>query len=137
MANYIPITRTNYFHITPGTEDAFIQWAEQYGGTVWRDTEGRYALSGDNEAAWTRAASVDEDADPDEQIHAADEVATYLAPNEVAVFMEVGYEKLRYLYGQAIAVHADGRQVHVNLHDVYAKARDVFGTDAHMTEATY
>lgn len=46
------------------------------------------------------------------------ELAEHLAPGEVAILEEVGSEKLRYLFGQAIAVHSDGRQLCMTLSDI-------------------
>ncbi len=41
-------------------------------------------------------------------------------PGEMAVFLEVGNEKMRYLLGQATAVESTGQIIEINLNDVYA-----------------
>lgn len=62
------------------------------------------------------------------------EIATHLKDGEVAIFLEVGHEGLRYLAGNAITVHSSGKIVTHRLSDIYAKVRDTFGTDARTAE---
>lgn len=52
-------------------------------------------------------------------------VATHLEENEVAVFVEVGNEKLRYLGGTAVAVNASGETRRVDLEDIFDLARQL------------
>lgn len=61
-------------------------------------------------------------------------VAAHLVDGDVAVFMEVGFEKMRFLVGQAVAINAAGEHRTVSLDDIYASARDLGST---VTDATY
>lgn len=67
----------------------------------------------------------------------ATELAPHLNPRDVAVLIEIGSEKLRYLHGDVVAVHPDGRAAWVNLSDIYKEARKAFGDGINMTEAIY
>ena len=61
-----------------------------------------------------------------------------LVEGQVAVLMEVGSEKYRYVTGQTIAVRWDGRVVHLSLNDIYEKAAREFGVDVKsITPAEY
>ncbi len=50
-------------------------------------------------------------------------LAAYLKDDEVAVLMEVGSEKLRYLCGFATAVNSKGETVSISLEHIYELAR--------------
>lgn len=66
------------------------------------------------------------------------ELAEHLPKGQVAVLMEIGAEKLRYLTGVAIAVNHKGRVVEVMLSDIYRKAARSFRiAESEITEATY
>jgi hypothetical protein len=56
-------------------------------------------------------------------------IAPHLHDDDVCVLMEVGYEKLRYLVGIAIAVNAKGEERVINLDDIYTKAVEELGAD--------
>lgn len=65
-------------------------------------------------------------------------VSHYLAEGEVAVFMQAGAENVRYVSGWATAVNHLGRQVHIVLDDIYAKAAVAFHMDSSaITKASY
>lgn len=61
-------------------------------------------------------------------------VSAHLTREDVAVFMESGAEKMRYVGGAAVAVNADGRTEVVDLDDIYEKARSL---GSNVTTATY
>lgn len=56
-------------------------------------------------------------------------VASHLVEDQVAVFIEVGAEKMRYLGGTAVAVNASGETRVVDLDDIFALAQGL--TDQH------
>ena len=62
------------------------------------------------------------------------ELSTHLVEGEVAVVMETGAEKLRYLIGYAAAVNHKGETVDVALTDIYRKARETFGKEPTRAE---
>ena len=68
----------------------------------------------------------------------ADDVAPHLCEGQILVMHEVGWEKLRYLTGIALAVTWDGRETFLDLNDIYEKAREVFNLPSHpIARATY
>lgn len=137
MANYIATTRSNYFRVKD--MGAFEAWCEKRQleslSRMTADGSIVYAISANNEfdcAGWPRF-----DFDDDMEIDFAAEVATHLDPRDIAILYEVGAEKLRYVTAIAVAVHADGRTVQLRLHDIHARAREVFGDDVTITEGIY
>lgn len=60
-------------------------------------------------------------------------IAEHLVDGDVAVLMEVGAEKMRYLLGTAIAVDSTGTTVTVGLDDIYQAAGEKFGQKATVT----
>jgi len=57
------------------------------------------------------------------------ELSRLLARREVAVVMEVGSEKMRYLIGYAAAVDARGRRIQIALSDIYRRCKETFGIE--------
>ena len=62
------------------------------------------------------------------------ELSQHLVKGEVAVVMEVGSEKMRYLVGYACAVNAKGEHIEVSLNDIYRKATEAFGVEPSRAE---
>lgn len=57
---------------------------------------------------------------------------------QVAVLLEIGAERIRYLYGDAIAVNHKGRVVALSLKDIYRKAAREFRVpENEITRAEY
>ena len=63
--------------------------------------------------------------------------ANNLVENEVIVFIEIGFKKLRYIVGQAVAYSWTGEKVSCNLNDIYKVAQEEFGDTANITLAKY
>ena len=61
-------------------------------------------------------------------------VAAHLIEGDVAVFMEVGSEKMRYLAGDTVAVNSAGDSRRVSLSDIYGAAKSLGAT---VTDASY
>jgi hypothetical protein len=106
MANYYCASRTNYFRVKD--ETAFRAWAKRRDLQIRDDNTkypGHFALSPDdgNDGAFPNY-----DAERDEEIDFIAELAEHLAADSVAVMLETGAEKLRYLLGYAVAVNAQG-----------------------------
>jgi molybdopterin biosynthesis enzyme len=58
----------------------------------------------------------------------------HLHDEDVAVLMEAGAEKLRYVSGWAVAVNSKGDLVEIGLSDIYEKAKHL---GKNITQATY
>ncbi len=62
------------------------------------------------------------------------ELAALLEDNEVAVMLEAGAEKMRYITGYAIAINSSGNQVSISLSDIYESAKSLGNN---ITKAEY
>ncbi|HVX15929.1 MAG TPA: hypothetical protein VHC22_32395 [Pirellulales bacterium] len=125
MANWCGHARTNYFRVKD--KEAFERWAESIGDLeVVDDAEGRVGLLSNHEhGGWPLCKCDPEKGDEDEDFDLFQDVASHLADGSVAVFEEVGAEKLRYLTGVAVAINSEGESVRVALTDIYRLAESL------------
>lgn len=149
MADFVCVARTNYFRVKD--LDAFRaaltvnnirhdSWAEMYGYDTVLDTDPDNSPHGSVALFFNEWPSMDpEEAESEwRQNHSAshspagqptfydsviDLIAAHLVPSDVAVYMGVGREKMRYLDGVAVAVDHRGQTVRVSLDDIYDMAR--------------
>lgn len=134
MANYYASARSNYFRVKD--IDAFEKWVESVPGlgifTKEKDGETLYAIydDGPDACGWPSY-----DYEDDTEIDLTAELAAHLVDGDVAVLIEVGAEKLRYLVGQAVAVRSDGEVIHLNLNTIYQTVKDQWGVTT--TKAEY
>ena len=131
MANYYATARSNYFAVKD--ETTFRKWAESLGLEILEPTHHnkvadgirRHGITpgnGDDSGGWP-TSRYDEESDQCEAIDVAAQLSAHLADGEVAILMEVGHEKLRYLSGSAVAVNHKGETAVVELDDIYEAAR--------------
>jgi len=136
MANYYATARSNYFRVYNAA--SFEAWCNKRHLDFWTkqfdDVGKRYAISlgQDCEGGWPNY-EIEQDA----EIDFFAELAEHLDKGDVAVLVEVGSEKLRYLIGEAIAVNSKGRMIRVTLDEIYDKAVAELGPDVTVTPATY
>lgn len=131
MADYIAQTRSNYFRVRNVRN--FRQLCARYGLTVVRtDEKGKYQygflVDGplptgrmDGKGEWIETDFLGE-------------LSRLLAPREIAVVMEVGNEKMRYLVGYAAAVNATGERIKISLSDIYRRCQETFGIQPTLVE---
>jgi hypothetical protein len=135
MANWYGTARSNYFRVKDS--DAFLKWADSRGLGVFTNEEigDMFAIHGgaSDDGSWPSY-----DMEADTEIDLVAELAQHLRKGQIAVLMEVGAEKLRYLTGVAIAVNHKGRVVEVTLGDIYRKAERTFHVvQCEITQAAY
>jgi hypothetical protein len=136
MANWYGSSRSNYFRVKES--DAFLKWAEERGLGVFKNKEeaGLFAIHGGestDDGSWPGY-----DMEGDTEIDLVTELAQHLANRQVAVLIEVGAEKLRYLTGVAIAIDPKGRVAELTLGDIYRKAARSFRIpENEITRAEY
>ncbi len=163
MANYTSMARTNYFRVKD--IDAFkadlnahgitpVSFAESaFGGIVLDESEhnspqGAVALfshegwpSFDEEMIADRLGLDESETLPAFRESIEELVGAHLVDeHEIAVFMTIGWEKLRYLTGVAVAVNSAGEIRNVNLDDIYSLAEELLPEDdipAQISTATY
>jgi hypothetical protein len=137
MANYYEHARSNYFRVAEGKAEAFEDWCNRIGVEFIKNKQDDdYMIYPSSDCGWPSYIWNDEEGQEEEDIDVCVDIAQFLAEDSVAVFMGVGYEKLRYLNGYAIAVDCSGERVYISLDDIYTRARDVFPGKS-VTPATY
>lgn len=133
MADYNCVSRTNYFRVKD--LPAFKAWVKQRGLAMFSNEEhaGQFALApGDD----YYGAFPSRDSETDEEIDFVRELSAHLEERSVAVILEAGAEKLRYINGYAIAVNARGESVQIFLDDIYQLAERQFPGEQ-VTRAEY
>jgi len=121
MANYYATARSNYFKVKDA--DAFKAWCLRSSLEVLEGNENLYAIaSADPDGGGWPCQRDDEPGNELEEFDLVDELAGHLAGNCVAILMESGAEKLRYVIGVAIAVNAKGESIQIELEDIYDRA---------------
>lgn len=129
MANYYGRGRTNVFAVKDvqalrtALECHDFEVEERSPGCV-----AIFAADCDGTGDWSRW--IDCDDGEDGELFVPEMIAAHLQPGQVAVFVHVGSEKLRYVTGYSIAVHSDGRQVRLDLGDIITSAAEAFAMPA-------
>jgi len=137
MANYYGTARTNYFAVKDA--EAFKNEIGQYPVNVIEEAhsvEGTLYGFLDNNAdgAGMPYDKYDEDTDNYIEIDWEDLFRRHLKDGWVAVMMEAGAEKYRYITGYAVAYNNKGESRKINLDDIYKVALEI-GTE--ITRAEY
>lgn len=141
MANWYGFARTNYFRVKD--VDAFkealkaldveVIEVEQDSTSSDGRVKGMVGLIGRDEYGGFPTGGFDgEDEWQDVEVDAL--VAEHLVDGEVAVFMEVGAEKMRYLTGRAWAINSKGETRQISIDDIYERAKEL---GPNVTSATY
>lgn len=134
MADWNGMALTNYFRVKD--EAAFRNWAEELDLVVINDDQGGFGLYGGTDGggfpSWRDTGDGPQDLD------LTAELAGHLDDGSVAVLMEVGHEKARYIGGHALAVDSTGKHMTIALSDIYEKAAEFFHVDLKsISGATY
>ena len=136
MANYYATARSSYFTVKDTM--AFEAWCKAHNLHYWTNTDGCYTITPDDDPGhWPLYEPELDENDDEVEFDLETELSKHLATNQVAILIEVGSEKLRYLTGHTVAIHADGRTCHISLQDIYAQAQSTFGDDVTITRAEY
>lgn len=135
MANYTAFFRSNYFAVKDVAQ--FQRFCQEFQMEMISDTEQDetlYGFLGPEHESGIPVTRYNETTDEWEEADWLAILATHLADDYVAIVMEVGYEKLRYLIGVAHAVNAAGEMVDVDLDEIYSRAASL---GQHRTSCTY
>jgi hypothetical protein len=132
MANYYGISRSNYFRVKD--VEAFKTLCARW-SLEMIDRDGLVGFLDANGGGFNPDYYYDEETGDEVNGNLFADLAELLQENEVAVVIESGHEKHRYLIGKAIAIHSDGRQIYVSVDDIYQKALAEFGV--RPTDASY
>jgi hypothetical protein len=130
MANYVPFMRSNYFAVK--NRAAFEQFCKSYElRLIEHDKDSPRRTDGTGEPlvgflgpdeGGIPASKFDVEKDDWVDADFFADLAAHVKPGWVAVVQEIGFEKLRYLVGVAVAVNAQGKTVEVSLNDIYTRA---------------
>lgn len=134
MADYIGRYRSNYFAVKD--REAFEQFCKRFQMELITNDRDKN-LVGFLDSSFNGSIPVslyNEEEDDFEDIDFLAELSTHLAPEHVAIVMEVGYEKMRYLVGLAFAVNSAGQRVKIDLYDIHEKAKPL---GQHITACGY
>ena len=138
MANYYANCRTNYFKVKDN--DAFELAMAPIPDIEVIITPGtmEYCILGNNEdgrgwPVWIQGV----ESDTEIEIDLPNMVAEHLQDGEVAIFMEVGNEKLRYLNGYATAINNKGERRDIGLNDIYDIAKELTNKPEPISMASY
>ena len=135
MANFYGSCRTNYF--TVKDNEAFEEAMSEISG-IEVITEGdKYGLLGDDPDGGTWPGWIWDDEGNETEIDITEIVANHLIDGEVAIFMECGAEKLRYIVGCAVAVNNKGEVRAIGLQDIYKMAKELTDRPNDITVAEY
>ena len=127
MANYVAICRSNYFKVVD--ENNWIEFCERMGveSVVEWSTEYQCNLYGFlvPNGEGIPVSIWNEDINDSEDVDFVIELSHHLPEDWVAIIMEVGFEKMRYLIGYALAVNHFGEQELVALDTIYDQAKNL------------
>lgn len=132
MANCISLCRSNY--VRPKNRDEFVAFLETFVGTHIFEKDGRVGFHSEDGEVPQR----DSEGDDRTLIDCSEEIGAMLEDDEVMVVMEIGNEKLRYLFGYAWAIHSSGRSINVSIDEIYELASLDFQVDIKsITKCSY
>lgn len=124
MANYIATCRSNYFKVKdPETFLAAMELIPNIVVDSDNNDETFYILGDDPDGAGWPNWIYDDETGEETEVDLFATVANHLQDGEVAVFMEAGAEKQRYVIGCAVAVNSKGECRTIHLHDIYDIAK--------------
>ena len=132
MSQWSGHARTNYFQVKDPA--AFQAEFAKYDLEILTNKDGSFGLISEEEFGGWPSNILNEEQDNWEDIDIPYLVAGHLADDEVAVFQEVGNDKLKYLTGSARAINNKGEDVTIRIDDIYHLAKHL---GANITEATY
>jgi hypothetical protein len=125
MANYYSSSRSNYFKVKD--TEKFKDFLDSTRSLSFiEDKEGRVGFLVETEEGLPYYI-YDEETGEESELDLAQELSQHLIDGEVAIYQEVGAEKLRYLVGYSVAVNSKGETITVNINDIYRIAQEELG----------
>lgn len=123
MANYTAYFRSNYFAVKDVAQ--FQQFCDEFQLemiTKTDDGETLYGFLDQGNEGGIPATLFNEATQDWEDADLLTALAAHLVEDYVAIVMEVGFEKMRYLVGEAHAVNAKGDIISVELDEIYERS---------------
>ena len=139
MANYYANWRTNYFRVK--SIEAFEKSLEPIPGIQLignHDTMRVLLVPADiSDGGGFPSAYMSEDSEDWIEFEFSTLVKDHLVDDEVAILVEAGSEKLRYLMGYAIAVNSKGEVRSVGLNDIFNHMEELTNKPDEVTRPEY
>lgn len=137
MANYYATARSNYFQVKD--LEAFKEWAQERNLRVLQTNSdpnmvGVCPSDSLDDGGWPTCEVHDEETNTITEVDLFKELSKHLKDDHVAVLIEIGNEKLRYLTGYAVAINSDGEAGSVRLDEIYEQAAEL---GKNVTRAEY
>jgi len=123
MANYTAYFRSNYVAVKDAAQfQAFCAAFQLEMITTTENNQTLYGFLNEGNEGGLPVTRYNEATDDWEEVDFMSELAAHLTDDYVAIVMEVGYEKMRYLSGEAHAVNAKGEMISVDLDEIYERS---------------
>lgn len=131
MANYYAIGRTNYFAVKDAElfKKKIAPIVESNCGEIWEEQQNGqtvYAIGFGEDSGFPSSFYDEESGDDVYEIEWEYLLAEHLADGWVCIIQEIGWEKLRYLTGYAVAFDNTGKRVGVNIGNITDLAKQTF-----------
>ena len=123
MANYEATARSNYFLVKD--LPAFTAWCNTLNIEVSPASEQNPDLIALLFAEGVPCSSYNQDTEEYDELDFYGILASHLTEGQVAVIVEIGHEKMRYLVGHAVAVNAAGEIREITLDAIYTLAQEL------------
>lgn len=126
MSNYVGVGRSNSFRVKDVV--AFGDWCHRHGITVDHDEKDPHEVlifPDDDDCGGWPTTFYNEETDEAEEFDLATELSKYLEDGQVAILVESGSEKTRYVIGWALAVNSKGETREVTINQIYELAKEL------------
>jgi hypothetical protein len=134
VANCENIYRSNHFKVKD--PDAFRAWAKKIDLQLWEsDPTSRDTLFAFGAFGHQPYEYYDEERDDYHEFDFYTELQAHLQTDQVVVVHEIYFEKLRYVVGESVALHADGRVMGMSLNEMLQRVENSWGI--RPTEVAY
>lgn len=136
MADFYGSSRTNYFRVKDRAafEEVLQPLLDEEAVEIHDGDDGRLCVLAVGHFGTFPTSYYDDKLDEDIEFEFPELIAPHLADGEVAVVIEVGAEKLRYVLGSATAINNKGETRRVSLDLIYELAADL---GSEITRAEY
>jgi hypothetical protein len=124
MANYMGMARSNYFRVN--NLEKFDEFCTKFNLKSMQSQEnGEHYVGFISESDGGLNFEAYDDSGEILPGNITEDLAKLLYEDDVAIFMEIGNEKMRYLSGFAYAVNAKGEEKKIDLGDIYLLAHEL------------
>lgn len=122
MANYYAYARSNYFRVKDLPDfDAFCRkW-----DLAKTEREERVGFLVNSEHGLNTGYYYDPETGEDVEANFEQELSSHLLDGEVAIVIQIGWEKLRYLTAWAWAVNHEGKLAACDISEIYERAKEL------------